>query len=295
MARIIDPGELSKQFQDTIRGKVEALPTRLRIVGLLANQDEAARTYAAYTRKGCERVGIEFELREVPRLTLEDEIARINQDPEVHGVLIYYPIFGVARDNYLKDLVDPRKDIEGLSTHWIKRLYNNQRTDDAGHKAILPCTPLAVVKLLAAAGTHNPEAARPLSHHTITVFNRSEVVGRPLASMLANDGAHIYSFDEYGPLEITPTDVRETDISREDALARSSIVITGVPSPLFPPIEAGEIGQDVVCLNFSTIRNFTDEARDAAGVFVPRVGPMTVTMVLRNAVRLYHNYHQETV
>lgn len=289
--QIIDPTELSKQFQDTIRADVEGLPTRLRIVGLLANQDEAARTYATYTRKGCERVGISFELREVPRLKLEDEIRRINQDPEVHGVLIYYPIFGVARDNYLKDLVDPRKDIEGLSTHWIQRLYDNERTDALGHKAILPCTPLAVVKLLAAAGAHDPEADKPLGHHTITIFNRSEVVGRPLASMLANDGAHIYSFDEFGPLEITPTEVHETDITRADALARSSIVITGVPAVSFPHVDASELRDRPICLNFSTIRNFTDAAREAARVFVPRVGPMTVTMVLRNAVRLYHNYH----
>ena len=293
MARVIDPSEVSKRYQESIRREVAELPGALRIVGLLANDDDAARTYADYTRRGCERVGIGFELREVKRLKLEAEIDRINADPDVHGVLVYYPIFGVERDNALKELVDPTKDIEGLSSHWIRRLYANDRHDEEGRKSILPCTPLSVVKLLEAAGAADPEAARPLEGRTITVFNRSEVVGRPLAAMLANDGARIYSFDEYGPLEFTPDDVLEADITRAQALAASSIVVTGVPSKAFPPVDAGELAPGTIGLNFSTIRNFTDAARDAVDVFVPRVGPMTVTMVLRNATRLYRNYHAE--
>ncbi len=293
MARIIDPSEVSKRYQESITEDVASLPGALRIVGLLANDDAAARVYANYTRRGCERVGIDFELREVARLGLEAEIARINADPGVHGVLVYYPIFGVERDNALKELVDPRKDIEGLASHWIRRLYANDRTDDQGRKSILPCTPLAIVKLLEAAGATDPQAPRPLSGRTITVFNRSEVVGRPLAAMLANDGARIYSFDEYGPLEFTPDGVLETDVTRAEALASSSVVITGVPSRAFPLVDADELAAGTIGLNFSTLRNFTDAARDAVDVYVPRVGPMTVTMVLRNATRLYQNYHAE--
>jgi methylenetetrahydrofolate dehydrogenase (NADP+)/methenyltetrahydrofolate cyclohydrolase len=291
MARVIDPSEVSKRYQESIRQEVAGLPGALRIVGLLANDDEAARTYAEYTRRGCERVGIGFELREVRRLKLEAEIERINADPGVHGVLVYYPIFGVERDNTLKELVDPTKDIEGLSSHWIRRLYANDRTDGQGRKSILPCTPLAVVKLLEAAGAGDQRARKPLAGRTVTVFNRSEVVGRPLAAMLANDGARVYSFDEYGPLEFTPDDVEETDVTRAEAIAASRVVVTGVPSRAFPPVDAGELAPGTICLNFSTIRNFTDAAREAAEVFVPRVGPMTVTMVLRNATRLYRDHH----
>lgn len=290
MTNTIDPGEISRRFQKDVRAQVEGLGERLHIVGLLANDDDAARVYAAYMRKGCERVGIDFTLRQVPRLRLEREIEAINDDPTIHGVLIYYPIFGVERDNTLKDLVHPHKDIEGLTTHWLRRLYANERTDEEGHKAILPCTPLAIIKLLNAAGAMGESR---LQGHTVTVFNRSEVVGRPLASMLANDGAEVFSFDEYGPLIFRPDgEVDETDVTRAEALKRSSVVITGVPSRRFALVDAGELAEErPICLNFSTIRNFSDEGRAAARVFVPRVGPMTVTMVLRNAVRLYRNYH----
>lgn len=290
MPNTIDPSLVSRSFQESIREQVQALDAPLRIVGLLANDDRAARVYAKYTRRGCENVGIDFELRECPRLQIEDEIKRINQDDSINGVIVYYPIFGIERDNYLKDLVDPRKDIEGLTTHWVQKLYGNERVDAQGNKAILPCTPLAIIKLLGVAGAMERASGAPLANKTVTVFNRSEVVGRPLASMLANDGAHVFSFDEYGPLEVNERGVQETTITRGEALEKSDIIITGVPSRRFELVNASEIPEGSVCLNFSTIRNFSDDAVEKASVFIPRVGPMTVTMVLRNALRLHSNY-----
>jgi 5,10-methylene-tetrahydrofolate dehydrogenase/methenyl tetrahydrofolate cyclohydrolase len=65
------------------------------------------------------------------------------------------------------------------------------------------------------------------------------------------------------------------------------VIITGVPSRSFPLIGAAEIKPGAICLNFSTLRNFAPDVLDTASVFVPRVGPMTVTMALRNTLRLY--------
>ena len=83
----------------------------------------------------------------------------------------------------------------------------------------------------------------------------------------------------------------ETKATRAEVLATADVVITGVPSRDFPLIEAAEIRSDAICVNFSTLKNFSDAAADKAKVFVPRVGPMTVAMALRNTVRLYDNYH----
>lgn len=262
-------------------------------MGLLATGYAPSKTYAEYTRLGCEDVGIEFVLKEVHRTNIEQAIESANQDKDIHGIIIYYPIFGSSQDNYIKDLVDYRKDIEGLNTFWLRRLYSNERFMNELHtmKAILPCTPLAVMKMLEEAKAFGPDAKQHLKDKTVTIFNRSEVVGRPLASMMANDGAKVYSFDISGPLLVTKEHVDESKISRADALKESDIIITGVPSRDFPMIEAQEIGDDVVCLNFSTVKNFTVEAKEKAKVFVPRVGPMTVTMALRNTLRLYNNYH----
>ena len=242
-------------------------------------------------------LGIHFELRKFPRLEAEAAIRSANADPAVHGIMVYYPIFATEHDAYLRDLVDPGKDIEGLHSSWARLLYENRRFVDAEktRKAILPCTPLAILKLVEAAGFFH-ERGRPLEGRTVSVFNRSEVVGRPLASMLAHDGAHVYSFDVDGPLAFEPPPdadgahrLSESPITRAEALAASDIVITGVPSKDFPLIRGDELRAGSLCINFSTYRNFADDISGKAACFVPRVGPMTVLMVIRNALRLRRN------
>jgi methylenetetrahydrofolate dehydrogenase (NADP+)/methenyltetrahydrofolate cyclohydrolase len=69
--------------------------------------------------------------------------------------------------------------------------------------------------------------------------------------------------------------------------AAADIVITGVPSRSFPLVAAREIKAGAVCLNFSTLKNFDPDIVDKASVWIPRVGPMTVTMALRNTLRLF--------
>ena len=83
--------------------------------------------------------------------------------------------------------------------------------------------------------------------------------------------------------------VEETSIDRKAALADADIIVTGVPSRSFERIAASEIPPGAICVNFSTFANFEPDVRDKARIFVPRVGPMTVTMALRNTLRLYQN------
>jgi methylenetetrahydrofolate dehydrogenase (NADP+)/methenyltetrahydrofolate cyclohydrolase len=294
---VIDPGQVAQHFRAELRAELAQLPEQLKLVGLLVADHGPSRTYAEYTRKGCTDVGVEFELQELPRLGVEPAIRSANADPAVHGVLIYYPVFGTEQDHYLRDLVDPSKDIEGLHSFWARCLYENRRFYDPAQekKSILPCTPLAIIKLLDAAQAFDRSAPQPLTGRRVCVFNRSEVVGRPLAAMLANDGAEVVSFDIGGPLLFVPGaggrahEVRETTVDRRAALASADIVITGVPSRDFERVAGDEIRPDAICLNFSTRANFEESAVQKARVFVPRVGPMTVTMALRNTLRLYQN------
>jgi len=287
MAKIIDPSEVARKFRSELRAQIAELSQPLTLVGFLSTDSAPSRTYAEYTRDACTDVGIRFDLREVDRFQLEDAIEVANADPAVHGIMAYYPIFGVERDRYLKDLVDPGKDVEGLTTHWAHKLYRNERFADAEKtkRAILPCTPLAILKLLTAADC-DPAGKK------VVVFNRSEVVGRPLARMLANDGAEVVSFDVDGALRFDAAREVETTTTRGEALATADVVITGVPSRNFPLVSARELRAGVVCVNFSTLKNFADDIGEVAGVFVPRVGPMTVTMALRNVLRLFEGYHR---
>ncbi|HEY6878467.1 MAG TPA: bifunctional methylenetetrahydrofolate dehydrogenase/methenyltetrahydrofolate cyclohydrolase [Polyangiales bacterium] len=292
-ARVIDPATVAASFRAQIRAELEALPERLTLLGLLADGHAPSATYAAYTRKGCEDVGMNFTLQRVTATDAEHAVRSAGADPSVHGILVYYPIAGEA-DRWLRELVDPRKDIEGLHSYWARCLYENRRYVDAAHQkqAILPSTPLAVHKLLEAAGAFGG-GTRPLEGVEAVVFNRSEVVGYPLAAMMAHDGARVVSFDVEGARLFTSAANGEAhrsepiDIVRADALARADVIVTGVPSRAFPLVRASEIKPGAICLNFSTLRNFDDDILTRASVFVPRVGPMTVTMALRNTLRLY--------
>lgn len=293
MTKIIDPSVIASGFRRDLREQVARLPQPLKLVGFLSSEYAPSVTYANYTKVGCDDVGIRFEIRKESKFDVENEILAAGDDRNVHGILVYYPIFGTERDAYIKDAVIHSKDIEGLHSYWARKLYRNDRYIDEQKtkQAILPCTPLAIVKLLEAAEVFDRSRARPLEGKTVTIFNRSEVVGRPLASMLANDGALVYSFDIDGPLLVSDGQSEETEITRRDALAQSDIVVTGVPSRAFPLVEGSEIKAGATCINFSTLKNFDDSIMDKAATFIPRVGPMTVTMALRNTLRLYHNYH----
>jgi methylenetetrahydrofolate dehydrogenase (NADP+)/methenyltetrahydrofolate cyclohydrolase len=287
---VIDPSAVAKSFRQELREQIKKMPEPLRLIGFLSSDYPPSITYSTYTKTGCDDVGIQFELRRVDRLKLEQEIEKANDDETVHGIIIYYPVFGSSQDDYIKDVVKPEKDVEGLHTFWTRKLYHNDRYVDAAKikKALLPCTPLAIVKLLEISGEIQ-DIPEPLRGKKVTIFNRSEVVGRPLASMLSNDGAEVYSFDVSGPIGFRKSGQFETKITRKDALAVSDIVITGVPSREFPLVSAKELKKGVVCINFSTFKNFSDDVQQFAKIFIPRVGPMTVTMVLRNTLRLHIN------
>ncbi len=300
-AQVVDPATVAAAFRTALRAEVAALPERLTLMGLLTEGHAPSATYATYTQKGCEEVGIRFDLRVVSPTDAERTLRDAGGDPAVHGILVYYPLTGPDRDPWLRELVDPRKDIEGLHSFWARCLYENRRFVDAARtkRTILPSTPLAILKLLEAAGVSHAGTGgtRPLAGVRACVFNRSEVVGRPLAAMMANDGAEVVSFDIEGARLFLPDEeggahcTRATAITRAAALAQADVVITGVPSRAFPLVRADELKDGAVCLNFSTFRNFDDSALEKARVFVPRVGPMTVTMALRNTVRLYRHNH----
>jgi methylenetetrahydrofolate dehydrogenase (NADP+)/methenyltetrahydrofolate cyclohydrolase len=300
---LVSADDIARPFRESVRAQVQALGAPIKLRGILASEPrgpearpDPREVYAQYAASACHDVGISFELRAVPRLEVEDAIGSANEDPQVHGVIVYYPVFGGERDRTLQDEVALEKDVEGLSAHWVYSLYHDVRTVgvDDSRKAVLPCTPLAIVKAFEHLGVYAKDLARGTQARgkTVAVFNRSEVVGRPLAAMLAHDGARVFSFDVDGCLEYEAKDVRESRATRAAALAAADAVVTGVPSRDFPLVQASEIKPGAVCVNFSTVKNMADDVIARASAFLPRVGPITVAMLLRNTLRLYENFHR---
>lgn len=242
--------------------------------------------------------GFDFELRQVQKDKLEEEIMAANDDNSVDGMLVYYPIFpgNPAHDGYIQQTVSLSKDVEGLCYKHIYNMYHNVRFLDPPtnqKKSILPCTPLAVVKILEYLQIYNsilPYGNR-LFGKTITVINRSEVNGRPLAALLANDGATVYSVDLTGVQLFTRgqgiKQPRHQVQDKEgwelkDCLPISDVVIGGVPAEKYKvPTEL--IREGAVCINFSSYKNFDGPAiKEKASIYVPSVGKVTIAVLLRN-------------
>ena len=189
---------------------------------MLANNDPAAKQYAEWTGRACRADGIRYEIRTIDDpIHVEQALQQANDDPKVHGIIVYYPIFGqdkesysgTSQDDYIRDTVSFQCDVEGLCHLYRSNLYRNVRYLDPPHnqiKCILPCTALSVVKILESCpNVYHRKAVMPTNQHSsasssgltlkndtfVTIINRSEIVGRPLAAMLANDGATVYSID----------------------------------------------------------------------------------------------------
>ena len=132
---------LSLQIKDT--------ESKVKLVSFLANNDPSAEQYAGVTKKSCAESGIIFELRKINREALEDAIIEANDDATIHGILVYYPVFGGGHDQYIQNCVNPLKDVEGLCHLYRFNMYHNIRHIHGRKdlKSIIPCTPLAVIKV----------------------------------------------------------------------------------------------------------------------------------------------------
>jgi len=270
-----------------------------------------------------------------------------NEDRDVDGIMVYYPIYGGQQDHYLQQIVSPFKDVEGLHFKFHYNLYHNIRfiepqsllspvptQGSLAHtsndqpppgtaKSIIPCTPLAVVKCLENLGVYNkllPYGDRAYGR-TIAVINRSEVVGRPLAALLANDGAHVFSVDidsiqEYTkrPHATQPENSTEpassgepsgsipagavkarrfhprhiahpSTLTLQQCLAISDVVVSAVPSANYK-VKTEWLKDGCICVNVAADKNFEKDVREKASMYLPAVGKVTILMLLRNLLRL---------
>lgn len=298
--RTILASSIAKAYTQEVEKGVADLGRAPLLVGFLANDDPAAKMYADWTGKTSESLGFKYELRVVKKDDLEEAIIDANQDDNVDGIMVYFPVFGDRQDQYLQQVVSMEKDVEGLNHKFIQNMYHNVRYLDAeeNQKSILPCTPLAIVKILEYLGAYNtllPYGNR-LYGKQVVVVNRSEIVGRPLAALLANDGATVFSVDITGiqkftrgeGLKLNRHKVEDVDITLEEASRNADVIITGVPSATYK-FPKQYVKDGAIVVNFSSEKNFNPDVKERASLYVPMVGKVTIAMLLRNLLRLINN------
>lgn len=301
--RTILASTIAKGYIDEITKSVSELDFKPTLVGFLANEDPAARMYAEWTGKTCESLGFSYKLVQVDKNDLESLLIKANRDDDVNGIMVYFPVFGDRQDQYLQQLIATEKDVEGLNFLYYHNLYHNVRFLDPPNneqKSILPCTPLAMVKILEYLGVYNTllHYGNRLYGKKILIVNRSEIVGRPLAALLANDGAIVYSVDINNIQQFTRGNdlleqrhkVIDLDSSHtlESLAPQCDVIITGVPSENYK-FPTQYITNGTVVINFSSAKNFDESVKQRAGLYVPSIGKVTISMLLRNLLRLIDN------
>ncbi|KIL70318.1 hypothetical protein M378DRAFT_1044184 [Amanita muscaria Koide BX008] len=326
---LLKADQISATFIEEIKQSLQKSTRSPRLVGILASSAAPSRSYAEFTQKLCQEIKIDFVLKKTGAALsselqegegVEEAIIEANEDQAVDGIMVYYPIFGGQQDHYLQQLVSPFKDVEGLHFKFHYNLYHNirylepkallesvlptttgadEQQPSAGTvKSIIPCTPLAVVKCLECVGVYNkllPYGDRAYGK-TVTIINRSEVVGRPLAALLSNDGARVLSVDidsiqEYTKRPSTERKyhrrhvVQPSTLTLQECLAISDVVISAVPSTAYK-VKTEWLKDGCICVNVATEKNFESDVREKGSIFIPAVGKITITMLLRNLLRL---------
>ncbi|KAH7377232.1 hypothetical protein B0T11DRAFT_347732 [Plectosphaerella cucumerina] len=282
----------------------EPCARRPTLLGLLANEEPSTLAYVKFTRKVFQANGFQFSLQSTTGLSLERQIEEANMNDAIDGILVYYPARhdGAMTDRYYQRLVAPDKDVEGLCSEHMQAFYHEYLQLGPGlhHQAILPCTALAVCRLLESSGVYSSTSwGERLSRKTITVINRSNVVGKPLAALLVSEGATVFSVDPTGVAQVLKqrigrggrryqvTDLPGADL--EACLRVSDVILSGVYDRSFQiPTELVKVG--AACVDFSSVENFEKSAITLrASMYAYSIGQVVVAALFENFTRLLLN------
>lgn len=242
-----------------------------RLVTILVGDDPASHVYVNNKHKACAEVGIDSEDERLPADTgtdyLASLIAELNRRDDVDGILLQLPLPDGLDDAEMSELIAPEKDVDGLTTVNAGRVVQ-------GRPALVPCTPSGVMILL-------EEAGAKLSGAEAVVVGRSNLVGRPVASLLLGRNA-----------TVTSCHSRTHDLG--EVTRRADVLVACVGSPKL--IGADMVKPGAIVIDVGTTRGEDglvgdvdfDAVQGIAGAVTPvpgGVGPMTIACLLDNTVK----------
>jgi len=274
-AEIIDGRAIAqairKEVAEDVKDFVTTFQAQPKITTLLIGANSESRLYLRLRDKACKEVGIHSSHLEFKDNVTQDTILaclhNLNDDLEVHGVLIQFPLPQHLSQQQLLNNLSPTKDVEGLTPH-------NMGETLIGEEYLVPCTPLAVLKILA-------HMHLSLQGKNVVIVNHSNVVGKPLTALLLNRNAtvsvcHVYTMD------------------LPQYTTRADILITGAGVPGLisgKHVKPGAVVIDVgITPTAEGVRGDVDveTVKEQAGFLTPvpgGVGPVTVACSLVNMMK----------
>lgn len=284
MAQVIYGSEVSKDIRTQLSEQMEALRgagARMpKLAVILVGNNPASLSYVTGKEKACAQVGMESELIRLPEATTQDElmavVRRLNEDPAVDGILCQLPLpRGLDSAQVIRE-IRPDKDVDGFHPINVGKLHLKE-------DGFVPCTPLGCMELLHRMGV-NPSGKRAV------VLGRSNLVGAPVARLLLNENATVTIC--HSKTENLPQVCAEADILIA-AVGRAKMVTAEYVKEGAAVIDVGinrnEQGKLVGDVDFASV-----EPKTGFITPVPKgVGPMTITMLLKNTLKAYRQHEGE--
>ena len=277
-ARLIDGKAIASEIEAEIRDRLaqDFLPEAPRpcLTVIQVGDHPASSIYVRNKGRACERVGFASFILHLPSETTEEallaEVARLNSDPLVHGILVQLPLPRGINERRVLEAIAPLKDVDGFHPYNAGRLAQ-------GHPTMVPATPSGILELL-------QRSSCQLLGAEAVVIGRSAIVGRPMAALLTMHDA-------------TVTLCHSQTRSLGQIIKRADIVIAAMGRANYIKAEMIKPGATVIDVGMN--RNddgklvgdvdFAEVAKVAGSITpVPGgVGPMTIAMLLHNTLKAY--------
>ena len=239
---------------------------------ILVGNDAASATYVASKAKACKDAGIYSVVHEMPESITQEELLEtinmMNNNPKLDGILVQLPLPKHIDTTTVLEAINPLKDVDGFHPYNVGRMVSNL-------DSFLSATPFGVMRMFE---EHNIE----LSGKDVVVIGSSDIVGKPMASLLINKKA-----------TVTVCNSRTKDLKAHTSKADIVIIAVGVPYLLKEDmVKAGAIVIDVGINRLDTGKLVGDAdfegLKNKCSFLTPvpgGVGPMTIAMLLKNTIK----------
>lgn len=277
-ARIIDGKQVAAQLREQIAAEVAQFQAESgvtpHLVAVLVGGDPASAVYVRNKQNACSKAGFRSTLHKLPAETTQAELLKLvmdlNNDPDVHGILVQLPLPEQINEQAILDAVTPLKDVDCFHAENVGLMVQ-------GRPRYLPCTPHGVQQLLIASGTVVAGA------HAV-VLGRSEIVGKPMAMMLVQRGAAANA-------TVTICHSKTKDLA--GLCRQADIVIAAIGQPKFVTADVVKPGAVVIDVGINRVGDQLvgdvdyGPVSEVASAITPvpgGVGPMTIAMLLKNTL-----------
>jgi methylenetetrahydrofolate dehydrogenase (NADP+)/methenyltetrahydrofolate cyclohydrolase len=272
---LLDGKKLSSKIKENLKKEIAQFVEKKGVTPglavILVGDDPASHTYVSMKAKACKEVGVYSVTHEMPSTVTEADILStiqmINENPKIHGLLVQLPLPSHVDSTKILETIAPTKDVDGFHPFNLGRLV-------AGLDGFVPCTPLGVMELLA---EHNVD----VKGKDCVVVGASNIVGKPMVSLLLNAGATV------DICHILTKDLKEHT-------KRADMIFVGVGKPNLITADMVKDGAVVVDIGINRVGDKLvgdvdfDEVSKKCSYITPvpgGVGPMTIAMLLSNTLK----------